>query len=171
MDARLLFIGEYAREFQQIGTYKPGQRTQIFDYEDPAQKAKADQLLSTGLFVPYDDETAALVKEETDRLQAQAEEQARIEGEKATKEREKKDKAARQKAEAEAFEAEARAPIPATALEMIRNRKTIEPREVEGMLESGPTPEGLTEVPVSYEDLQPVDIEALQGAGGKGGVS
>ena len=132
MDARLLFIGEYARECKDIGTYQPGQRTQIFDYEDPAQKAKADQLLSTGLFVPYDTETAALVKEETDRLQAEAEEQARIEGERATREREKKEKAARQKAEEEAFEAEARAPIPATALEIIRARKAEITEKEEG---------------------------------------
>ncbi|MCK9324494.1 MAG: hypothetical protein M0P69_03265 [Bacteroidales bacterium] len=130
MDARLLFIGEYAREFAGIGVYQPGQRTQIFDYEDPAQKAKADQLLATGLFVPYDDETAALVKEETDRLQAEAEEQARIEGEKAALEREKKEKTARQKTEEEAAEAEAAAPIPATALEMIRKQKATAKAEI-----------------------------------------
>jgi len=130
LDARLLFIGEYAREFAGIGVYQPGQRTQIFDYEDPAQKAKADQLLATGLFVPYDDETAALVKEETDRLQAEAEEQARIEGEKAALEREKKEKTARQKTEEEAAEAEAAAPIPATALEMIRKQKATAKAEI-----------------------------------------
>jgi len=126
LDARLLFIGEYAREFAGIGVYQPGQRTQIFDYEDPAQKAKADQLLATGLFVPYDDETAALVKEETDRLQAEAEEQAKIEGEKAAREREKREKVAKAKAEAEAAESEAAAPIPAAALEKVRKRKDAE---------------------------------------------
>ena len=130
MDVRLLFIGEFAREFAGIGVYQPGQRTQIFDYDDPAQKTKADYLLATGLFVPYNDETAALVKEETDRLQAEAEEQARIEGEKAALEREKKEKTARQKTEEEAAEAEAAAPIPATALEMIRKQKATAKAEI-----------------------------------------
>lgn len=48
-DTKLIFVGEYPREFNGIGVFRPGQRAGPFCV---TKKEIMDSLLATGLFVP-----------------------------------------------------------------------------------------------------------------------
>ncbi len=124
-DARLIFVGEYAREVQGIGTYQPGQRTRLFLY--PAEKKTVEYLLSTGLFQPFDEEAATIVREVVEELRQKAEAEATAEKEHQEKEAAEKEEEAKAKVEAEALEAEEIKPVPPEALERLRDRYMEDP--------------------------------------------
>ena len=124
-DLRLVFTGEFPREFKGVGVFQPGQRTKIYRYMDPGNRQAVDYLLSTGLFQPYDSEAEAIVTETVDKLKAEAEARAAEERERSEAEARAAEAKEREKAEAKMAEEEATKPVPPEALAKIKDRKKV----------------------------------------------
>ena len=118
---RLIYVGEFAREFPGVGTFEPGQRTRHYDYPGGDQ-GKVENMLKTGLFMPYDKEAEELVKGVLEELR-QLEELKKLDDLKQLEDLQKLDDLLRQAEEAAAKEAEETKPLPEAAVKILRERE------------------------------------------------